>query len=113
MRPSFLLSALILATVHSCSRSVRSCNTFSSSAGGGASSALELSLLFTFSSAELELGLELLGWGILALKLEGFLFDDARITLGIKIAPAIPSPAKTTNTTARIPRTQGHVLRLL
>jgi hypothetical protein len=49
---------------------------------------------------------------MLALRFREFVFA-ARIMFGIKIAAAIPSPAKTTNTIARIPTIHGHVLRLL
>src|SRR6266511_3649855 len=122
MRSNFFLSALIFATVQSCSRSVMSRNTSPSSVGGDVVSSAELSLLISESAAELELrlesrpfrfGFEPLRWPRLELRLEELVFDEARIILGIMIAAAIPSTAKTTNTIARIPRTQGHVLRLL
>src|SRR6266545_2034583 len=101
MRSNFFLSALIFATVHSCSRSVRSRNTSPSSVGGDVVSSAELSLVFSLSAAGLELrlesrlfrfGFELLRWPRLELRLKEFMFDDARIILGIMIAAAIPSP---------------------
>src|SRR6185436_9257771 len=118
MRSSFFLSALIFAAVHSCSRSVRSDNTCASSVGGGVVlSPFQLSLLFSFLFAELELELfELEGGGTtlrrsaLALTLILVLLFDAFMMLGMNTAAAIPNPAKTISTTARMARIQGQVL---
>src|SRR6185312_7106549 len=113
MRSSFFLSALRLATVHSCSRSVSVDNTSASSVGGGVvSSSLEL---LAFDSPELEFArfrfsFELSGRSTFAFRFAFLL--DALIIRGNKNAAAIPSPTSTMNNSAKIPRTHGHAWRL-
>src|SRR5258705_5578804 len=113
MRSSFFLSALILATVHSCSRSVSADNTAASSFGGGVvSSSVEV---LAFDSGELEFALFKFAFESLdrSTFLLRFAFAlDALIIRGTKTTAANPSPAKTMAKIAKIPRSHVHVWRL-
>src|SRR6185503_10453862 len=119
MRSSFFLSALMLATVHSCSRSVSVDNTAASSVGGGVvsssvlafeSAELKFEFALEFESALFMLTFELLRRSTFALRFAFVL--DALIIRGTKTTAAIPSPANTMTKIAKIPRIQGHVWRL-
>src|SRR6266542_1020230 len=120
---SFCLSALILAAVHSFSRSLRSARTLVLSFGGAevASSSGAVPVFsfrlsrFEFGAGVFEFRFELsrsLRW-IFALAVARFLFEAARIMFGIRIAATIPSPTMPMNATARMPTTLGQTFRLV
>src|SRR5687767_428094 len=113
MRLSFFLSALMFATVHSSSRFFRSVSTAASSVGGGVLSSVVSSLSFSLVVPEFRLES---GWFKLGLESRRTLtvlelLFAARSMFGIKITAAIPSPANSISTSARIPTSQGQVLR--
>src|SRR5882762_4286926 len=123
MRSSFFLSALMLATVHSFSRSVNCASTSSSLVGAGdkfspslltfplCSAAFAFELAFESTFELLLATLSLLGRYDRTLPLDEFSFAAARSILGTKIAAAIPNPAMAIKRTARMPSTHGQTLR--
>src|ERR1700682_4841871 len=119
MRSSFFLSALILATVHSFSRSVNCDRTSSSLVGAGDkfslfpvfSAALALELAFEFAFKLVLATLLLSGRYDRTLAFDEFSFAAACSIRGTKIAAAIPNPTMAIKRTARIPTTHGQILR--
>src|SRR5712691_8942332 len=123
MRSSFFLSALMLATVHSFSRSLNCASTSSSLVGGGdefspslltfplCAAAFALELAFESAFELLLATLSLSGRYDRTFAFDEFSFAAARSILGTKTAAAIPNPAMAIKSTARIPTTHGQTLR--